>query len=64
MRLQILVRFCRPLDALQINAFFRHFIQGRKFTQTKNGFYHSVANVVDFGFGVETPDAESDRAVR
>src|SRR6185312_8873850 len=51
---------CRPLYALQIHAFFRHFVQRRKLAQAFHGFDDPVGDVIHFGFGVEAADAETN----
>ncbi len=58
------MRFRSPLHTLQINAFFRHLVEWRKFAQTLHGFDDAVGNVIDFSLGVEASDAEADGAVR
>ena len=59
-----LVRFSCPLHVFQIDAFFRHFVERRKFAQALHGFDDAIGHVVHFGFGVEASDAEADGAVR
>ena len=59
-----LVRFSRPLYVFQIDAFFRHFVQRRKFAQALDGFDDAIGDVVNLGFGIKTTDAEADGTVR
>src|SRR5579872_1979100 len=53
-----------PLHVFEIDAFFCHLVQRREFAETFDSFDHAVRNVVDFGFGVEAADAETNRTVR
>src|SRR5882757_8380103 len=52
-----------PLDALQIHAFFRHFVQRREFAQPFDRFDNTVGHVIDFSLGIEAANAEANRAV-
>src|SRR5579864_5223229 len=53
-----------PLHVFQVDAFFCHLIERREFTEAFNGFDDAVRNVVDFSFGVEAADAETNGTVR
>src|SRR5215469_15499826 len=53
-----------PLHALQVDAFFRHFVEWRKFAQALYRLDYAISDVIDFGVGVEASDAEADGAVR
>src|SRR5438270_5212677 len=56
--------FRRPLHALQIDSLFRHLVKRRKLAQPFYCLANSIGNVVHFRFGIESTDAETDRAVR
>src|SRR5580698_6862836 len=59
----LLMRFSRPLDGLQIHAFFRHLIKRREFAQPSDGLDDFVGHIIHFRFGVETSNSEPNRTV-
>src|SRR5579863_61483 len=58
------MRFSGPLYVFQVDAFFCHFVERRKFAEALYGFYYAVGYIIDFSCGVETADAETNRAMR
>ena len=57
------MRISSPLHIRQVDAFFGHFVERRKFAEALYRLDDAVGDVVDFGFGVEAADAEADGAV-
>ncbi|MNH15393.1 hypothetical protein D3C79_750060 [compost metagenome] len=53
-----------PFDAVDIHALLEHVPQWGEIAQTANGFTHQRNGVIDLFFRGETPQGETDRAVR
>src|SRR6201982_1314447 len=56
--------FSCPLHIFQIDAFLRHFVKRRKFTQAFDGLAHAIGYIVNFSLGIKAADPEADGAVR
>src|ERR1700733_15149021 len=54
----------RPLDAVQIDSFFVHLVEGRQVPEFSYFSDHEIADVIDLLLGVEAPEAESNARVR